>query len=206
MWYHHPLIAFFYPSAWLSSTGTGRANFHPVQPQTNLQQVQTPKVIRRSMAPGPRAQKANTHPTQCQDTTTTIKQGRPVGGAMSFHRQEWQELMDNPWIIQRTQGYHLELIGTPPENYSVLSPRRSPEQIRVLEREVQDLPAKDAIEPTTKSGFFGPMTVVSQERQGGGIPLSTSESWMRSSQSLTSRWRISTVWGMLSRRMSTWER
>ena len=72
-------------------------SFHPVQTQTDLQQVQNPKVIRRSMAPVPRAQKANTHPTQCQDTTTTIKQqSRPVGGALRFHCQEWQKLTDNP--------------------------------------------------------------------------------------------------------------
>ena len=47
-----------------------------------------------------------------------------------------------------------ELIGTPLENYHVLSPQRSPEQSRVLEREVRDLLAKDVIEPITKSGFF----------------------------------------------------
>ena len=123
------------------------------------------------MAPVPRAQKANTRPTQCQDTTTTIKQqSRTVGGALRFHCQEWQKLTDNPWIIQCTQGYHLELIGTPPENYPVLSPRRPPEQSRVLEREVQDLLAKDAIEPTTKSGFFSPMFVV-PKKDGGWRPI-----------------------------------
>ena len=123
------------------------------------------------MAPVPRAQKANTRPTQCQDTTTTIKQqSRTVGGALRFHCQEWRKLTDNPWIIQCTQGYHLELIGTPPENYPVLSPRRPPEQSRVLEREVQDLLAKDAIKPTTKSGFFSPMFVV-PKKDGGWRPI-----------------------------------
>ena len=123
------------------------------------------------MAPEPRAQKAKTHAAQCQDTTTTlIQQGRPVSGALRFHHQEWQKLTDNPWIIQCTQGYHLELIGTPPENYPVLSPRRPPEQSRVLEREVQDLLAKDAIEPTTKSGFFSPMFVV-PKKDGGWRPI-----------------------------------
>ena len=48
----------------------------------------------------------------------------------------------------------------------MLSPRRPLEQSRVLEREVQDLLAKDAIEPTTKSGFFSPMFVV--PKKGGG--------------------------------------
>ena len=174
-WYHYLLIAFFIQAPDCQVRGQVRPNFHPVQPQTNLQQVQTPKVIWRSMAPEPRAQKANTHPTQYQDTTTTIKQGRPVDGAMRFHQQEWQELTDNPWIIQCTQDPRTDRDPTR-ELLCALSLENTRAEL-VLEREVQDLLAKDAIDPTTKSSFSGPMIVVPQERRGWHpecVPLSLS--------------------------------
>ena len=123
-----------------------RPSFHPVQTQTDLQQVQTdlqqvqtPKVIGRSMAPVPRAQKANTHPTQCQDITTTIKQqGRPVGGALRFKCQEWQKLTDNHELLCALSSEATRAEHSPRERDS-------------------GSPSK---EPTTKSGFFSLMFVV----------------------------------------------
>ena len=150
-------------------------SFHFIQTQTDLQQVQTPTVIRRSIVPVPRAQKANMYPTQCQDTTTTIKQqGRPVGGALSFHHQEWQKLTDHPWIIQCTQGYHLELIGTPPENYPVLSPQGTSEQSRVLERG-SGSPSKGCNRSNNKIRFLAQCSQ-SQRKTRGSASLSTSRS------------------------------
>ena len=77
-------------------TGTGRAKLSPRTNPDRPSKSSDPQSHTEVNGAVPRAQKANTHPTQCQDTTTTIKQqSRPVGGALRFHCQEWHKLTNN---------------------------------------------------------------------------------------------------------------
>ena len=67
-----PLIAIFYLSARLAGTGTGRAKLSPRTNPDRPSKSSDPQSHTEVNGAVPRAQKANTHPTQCQDTTTTI--------------------------------------------------------------------------------------------------------------------------------------
>ena len=74
-WYHHPLIAVFYPSAWLPSTGTGRAKLSPRttpdRPSTSSD-LQSHTEVNGARIKGPEGQHTRSSmPRQHNDINTT---------------------------------------------------------------------------------------------------------------------------------------
>ena len=95
------------------------------------------------------------------------KQSVPVGGALQTHFQAWTTITDNPWVLQSVLGHRLEWMKHPP-TLSLATPQRrvSLEEEAVLDKEVQDLLEKNAIELSSNWGFFSQLFTV--PKKGGG--------------------------------------
>lgn len=137
------------------------------EPQTSPVQQKQAEHNRKTV----RAQKKC--PTSIQKPTNNQGQGTiPVGGALKHNLQAWERITQNPWILESTQGYHLEFQDQPPPDNTHL-PHPLPlteEQTTVLDKEISDLIQKDAIEETSQEeGFFRPMFV--PKKDGGWRPI-----------------------------------
>ena len=95
------------------------------------------------------------------------KQIVPVGGALQAHYQAWTTITDNPWVLQSVLGHRLEWSKHPPTLSLAIPQRRvNQEQEAVLDKEVQDLLLKNAIELSSDWGYFSQLFTI--PKKGGG--------------------------------------
>ena len=132
----------FYPRARLSSMGASRAK---CSARTPVPRVATSKATKEPVA----------HKQGTKSTIPVQPVEVPVSlvGALSLHLSKWQELTDNPWVLQSIQGYHLEFVSLPPD----IPPRPPPPRCQPNRSDRDDKQPEGDVQPN----FCGP-----QERRG----------------------------------------
>lgn len=110
--------------------------------------------------------------------TTSLPQrpSTPVGGHLAKCTQQWHKITKDPWILNTTQGCHINFSRTPPlRNFPPCGrdPHMTKEQAVILSDEIQSLQEKSAIE--CLSGHLGPgfysNVFVVPKRDGGWRPI-----------------------------------
>ena len=123
--------------------------------------------------------KARFFKTQSSTAITTFSPQRPstpVGGHLAKCTQQWHKITKDPWILNTTQGCHINFSRTPPlRNIPPCSrdPHMTKEQAMILSDEIQSLQEKSAIQ--CLSGHLGPgfysNVFVVPKRDGGWRPI-----------------------------------
>ena len=97
----------------------------------------------------------------------------PPTGRLKYFLPIWQKITQDPWVLQVVQGYQLEFISKPIQNYLAAKPGMSQTEQNILDQEVQTLLDKHAILPVSNpetAGFISSVFVVSK-KDGGNRPV-----------------------------------
>ena len=105
-----------------------------------------------------------------------------MGGRLEHFYQNWTQTTDNKWVLQAIKGHQLEFQKIPLDSTQCYQRKLNPDQTAALDKEVQDLIEKGAIERVSGPGGGGGGGVVGgftalylwyQRKMGGGTPSST---------------------------------
>ena len=128
---------------------------------------QVPSFQQVSASVQPTIQRATGRPVQRQ-----LAPFARVGGRLAHFYNAWTRITNNSWILQTVKGYCLEFHKLPQDHFPLSQQSLSVEQQAALDKEVQDLLGKEAVEPIqTRDGFFSPLFVV-PKKDGDGTQSS----------------------------------
>ncbi len=100
----------------------------------------------------------------------------PVGGHLAKCTQQWHKITKDPWVLDTTQGCHINFSRTPPLRNSppcCPDPCMTKEQTAILSEEIYSLQEKSAIECLSGHpgpGFYSNVFIV-PKRDGGWRPI-----------------------------------
>ena len=95
-----------------------------------------------------------------------------VGGSLEKHAANWEGITSDPWVLQTTKGYHLELTELPRQSRDPFWPKFSQVQRRQLDVEIQKLLNKGAIERAVESsGQFLSFLFLREKKDGSQRPI-----------------------------------
>ena len=77
---------------------------------------------------------------------------RPVGGCLAHIASNWEKISNNPWIQETISGSRLEFRCTPQQGSRPGRMHLDAEKFQVLSQEVENLAAKEAIQPVPDDG------------------------------------------------------
>ena len=105
---------------------------------------------------------------------TKTPQSLPETGRLKYFIPAWELITQDPWVLQVVQGYKIELVTVPVQQFQPHQPCLSSMQETVLNQEVEDLLEKQAVHPVPiplqEQGFISSMFVV-PKKDGGNRPV-----------------------------------
>ena len=105
---------------------------------------------------------------------TRTPQSLPKTGRLKYFIPAWELITQDPWVLQVVQGYKIELVTVPVQQFQPHQPCLSSMQETVLNQEVEDLLEKRAVHPVPvplqEQGFISSMFVV-PKKDGGNRPV-----------------------------------
>ena len=99
----------------------------------------------------------------------------PQTGRLNHFVQKWMMFTQDSWVLQTVQGYHIEFMNPPVQHSFPGMPSLSPSQETVVDQEMKELSAKEAIHqiPTqtlSNEVFISSMFIV-PKKDGGNCPV-----------------------------------
>ena len=94
-----------------------------------------------------------------------IIQNAPRTGRLNLFIPKWMLLTQDPWVLQTIQGHHIEFMNPPVQHSFPGMPSLSPSQERVLDQEMKELLAEEAIhqvqaQSSANEGFVSSIFIV----------------------------------------------
>ena len=99
----------------------------------------------------------------------------PIAGRLKHFLPAREQVTKDPWVLQVTQGYLIEFMTEPAQTCTPVSMFTTQENQNLIDQEVQELLAKQAVHPVSPSsqheqGFISSLFVVPKKGGGGGSP------------------------------------
>ena len=105
---------------------------------------------------------------------TKTPQSLPKTGSLKYFIPAWELITQDPWVLQVVQGYKIELVTVPVQQFQPHQPCLSSMQETVLNQEVEDLLEKQAVHPVPvllqEQGFISSIFVV-PKKDGRNCPV-----------------------------------
>ena len=97
----------------------------------------------------------------------------PIAGRLKHFLPAREQVTKDPWVLQVTQGYLIEFMTEPAQTCTPVSMFTTQENQNLIDQEVQELLAKQAVHPVSPSsqheqGFISSLFVVPKKGGGGG--------------------------------------
>ena len=94
-----------------------------------------------------------------------------IGGRLRHFTTQWLQITQNPWVLRTVRGHRLEFSTTPLDRPPAHTRPLPVDQEEALDREIEELLRKKAVEPvTSQGGFYSPMFAV-PKTDGGWRPI-----------------------------------
>ena len=95
----------------------------------------------------------------------------PIAGRLKHFLPAWEQVTKDPWVLQVTQGYLIEFMTKPAQTRTPISMFTTQENQNLIDQEVQELLAKQAVHPASPSsqheqGFISSLFVVPKKGEG----------------------------------------
>ena len=95
----------------------------------------------------------------------------PIAGRLKHYLLAWEQITKDPWVLQVTQGYQIQFMTEPVQTHTPVSMFTTQEDQNLIDQEVQELLAKQAVHFVSKNsqntrGFISSLFVV--PKKGGG--------------------------------------
>ena len=89
----------------------------------------------------------------------------PIAGRLKHFLPAWDQVTKDPWVFQVTQGYLIEFMTEPVQTCTQVNMFTTQEDQNLIDQEVQELLAKQAVYPVSPSsqheqGFISSLFVV----------------------------------------------
>jgi hypothetical protein len=90
--------------------------------------------------------------------TKVIYSNQPIAGRLKYYLAVWHLITRDPWVLQVAQGYQIQFTSTPVQMNPPQNGRISGEDQLLIDQEVQELLAKQAVHyvsgsPDNDKGF-----------------------------------------------------
>jgi hypothetical protein len=96
----------------------------------------------------------------------------PPTGRLKYFSPNWEKITQDLWVLQIVQGYQIEFIKPPVQQFPARVPTLSPVLETILDQEVKEFLEKLAVHPVDKQtdGFISSLFVV-PKKDGGNRPI-----------------------------------